>query len=447
MDELLDALMKGRERRVHRRALIALCALGALAAVFLPLGLRLGARAPETAARATTPAAGRSAIAVLSLRNLKAQPEKSWLSSALAEMLSTELASSRQLRVIPGENVAVALNELGLAGANAPGREALPKIGKNLGADLILTGSFAVLGAGEQLRLDLRLEDARSGEAVANVAAVGGEAKLSELVGRAGARLRRELGVGPSEPDPAVHASFPANPEAARLLSEGLARLRGFEPTAAKESLERAAKVAPTNPRILAALAAAYSELGQDELARDANRRAFEAAEGLPRDERLSIEGLYRRANKDRQRAVEIGRALVTFFPDDIEYRLRLGYDELIASDKAGVIATLEALRRLPAPASTDPRIDLLESEAQIQLGNIERSREMAARAVVAGRASGARRVVALGRYHEAAALRQLGDQTGAALALREAEELFHQIGDRRYEARAAGMMASLSKK
>jgi len=202
-------------------------------------------------------------------------------------------------------------------------------------------------------------------------------------------------------------------------------------------------KIAPTNPRILAALADAYTELGEEERAKDAARRAFENAEGLPRDGRLSIESLYRRATKERQRVVEIGRALVTFFPDDIEHGLRFGQAQTAVGDRAGALATVEALRKLPPPGGTDPRIDLLEWEAEYTLGDMKRAREAAARAVATGHAKGARRLVALGRYDESLALTRLNELSAAKLALTEAQQLFHEVGDRSNEARTLTKIAA----
>jgi serine/threonine protein kinase/tetratricopeptide (TPR) repeat protein len=444
MGELWAALSKRRQRVTASRLLFALSACTLVASVPLALGSRSFARLPPTSATAAAPAPARRAVAVLALQSLSPHPETAWLSSALAEMMSSELASSRQLRVIPSENVAVAFKELGLAGQNAPEPRMLKKISPRVGADLFLIGSFAVLGDEKQLRVNIRLEDAANGEAIANVAETGEQAKLFELVSRLGMRLRRELGVVSPELDPTALASFPVNPEAARLFSEGLALSRSFEPMAATKSLEEAAQIAPNNPRILSALAQAYTDLGQEKRAREAARRAFEAADGLPRDERLSIEALYRRTQKELKRAVEIGRALVTIFPDDIEYRLRLGYDQSNASDWKDALATVESLRRMPLPAGTDPRIDLLESQVQRDHGDIGRSRELAARAATAGRAIRAWWLVAKGRYHEGIALRKLGDYRGATAALSEAEELFHQTGDRRFEAFAGSELAFL---
>jgi TolB-like protein len=56
-------------------------------------------------ATAATPAVRRS-VAVLGFRNLSGHPEEGWLSTALAEMLSTELVAGEKLRPVSGEDIA-----------------------------------------------------------------------------------------------------------------------------------------------------------------------------------------------------------------------------------------------------------------------------------------------------------------------------------------------------
>jgi len=47
----------------------------------------------------------RQAIAVLGFQNASGKPEDAWLSTALTEMMSTELAAGGKLRLVPGEDV------------------------------------------------------------------------------------------------------------------------------------------------------------------------------------------------------------------------------------------------------------------------------------------------------------------------------------------------------
>src|SRR5262249_54687688 len=133
----------------------------------------------------------RRSIAVLGFKNLTGRPEDAWLSTAFAEMLSTELAAGGQLRVIPGENVARTRTELKLIEADSYSAETLTRIRRNLGADYIVVGSYLT---GEDqgqtfLRVDMRLQDASGGETVATISERGTEAKLADMLTLAGTDL------------------------------------------------------------------------------------------------------------------------------------------------------------------------------------------------------------------------------------------------------------------
>ncbi|HSM52110.1 MAG TPA: serine/threonine-protein kinase, partial [Thermoanaerobaculia bacterium] len=162
----------------------------------------------------------REAVAVLGFRNLTGRPEAAWLSSALAEMLTTEAAAGGHLRAVGGESVARVRLDLGLGEPDALAPETLTRVREQLGADVVVLGGYSALGpdAGHRLRLDLRLQPTRGGEAVL-FDVEGTEIELFDLVGRAGARLRQQLGVEPlsSAQDGARRAALPRSAEAARL--------------------------------------------------------------------------------------------------------------------------------------------------------------------------------------------------------------------------------------
>src|SRR6185295_8643938 len=99
-------------------------------------------------------------------------PGTEWLSSGLAEMLSTELGAGGRLRLIAGENVARTRLALGIGDVDSLARDTLARLRAQLGADAVLLGSYTTIGApgGRQVRLDLRLQDTLRGETVATVA-------------------------------------------------------------------------------------------------------------------------------------------------------------------------------------------------------------------------------------------------------------------------------------
>jgi len=77
----------------------------------------------------------RRSVAVLGFRNLPGRTEDNWLSSALCEMLNTELAAGGELRMLPGEDVARAKSELPLSDEDSLGKSTLQRLRTNPGAN------------------------------------------------------------------------------------------------------------------------------------------------------------------------------------------------------------------------------------------------------------------------------------------------------------------------
>jgi serine/threonine protein kinase/TolB-like protein len=210
----------------------------------------------------------RRTVAVLNFKNSTSRPESAWLSTALPEMLTTELAAGEKLRIISGDDVAQTM-KLSLPNSTAPTAQTSSQVGKALGADLLVLGSYVALPGGK-LRLDLHLQDVAAGETLLAVNAIGDESNLFDLVSRAGAQLREKCGAGQINPqdEAGVRAALPSNTEAAKLYAEGLDRLRVSDAIAARDLLEKAVVADPNHALAHSALAAAWTLLGFDEKAR-----------------------------------------------------------------------------------------------------------------------------------------------------------------------------------
>ena len=405
---------------------------------------------PDTSATAT-PASTikpRRSVAVLGFQNLSGKPEATWLSTALSEMLSTELAADGSLRTIPGEDVARLKLELSLADADAFSKDTLVKIRNNLGTDYVVVGSYTVLGdkAASRIRLDVRLQDSAAGETVASVAETGDESKLFELVTRAGARLREPLGAGELTPmDTAVaQAALPANPKAARLYAEGLSKLRVWENVAARDLFQQSIVLDPKFPLAHAALSSAWSSLGYDAKAADEANRAFELSAKLSREDRLLVEGRYRETQHEWDTAVGIYRALYGLFPDNLDYGLRLVDAQNAAGRPKEALATVDTLRKLPPLIAKDPRIDLAEARSA---GNMsDSSLQLAAANKAAPKAAdlGARLILADARIQQGTALNDLGHAEEAKKMISEGKDIYESVGDLRGVANSLDKLAAI---
>jgi len=415
----------------------------ALVAAFSVGGWRHKAQ-PQMAAP-TNAVKSRKSVAVLGFKNLSGKPEEAWISTALAEMLTTELGAGEQVRTVPGENVARMKMDLSLADADSFAADTLERIHKNLGSDLVVLGSYLALGkeAGGKVRLDFRLQDAVAGETVATFSETATEEELIDLVSRTGADLRRKMGIaGVSAADESVvRAALPTNPEAARLYSEGLDKLRVFDALLARDLLTQSAKIEPKHALTHSALAAAWSALGYDAKSQAEAKQAFDLSSGLSREDRLSVEGRYREATHDWPKAVEIYRTLAGFFPDDLDYGLRLASAQVSAGSPQDALGTLDQLRRA---GMTDAAVDLADSKASNASGDFKRAQRTAATAAIKGRAQDSKLVVAQARAAEGRALERLGQANEAKGAFAEAQSLFIAAGDKVGAASASNANATV---
>ena len=150
----------------------------------------------------------------------------------------------------------------------------------------------------------------------------------------------------------------------------------------------------------------------------------------LSREERLWVEGRYREVTNEWDKAVEIYSTLWRFFPDNLDYGLRLTDAQTRGGRGKDALATAETLRDLPPPQRDDPRIDLAEAQAAYALGDNRRAQQAAARASLKGEAVEAQLVVAAARIAEGRALAALGEPRKARTAYEEAQRIFAAAGD-----------------
>ena len=424
----------GASPRTRRRRLLAASAAVVALALVAGGALLLRRRSPAggpAASAAPASAALRRSVAVLGFKNLSARPDAAWVSTALSEMLTTDLAAGEKLRTVSGESVARMKRDLSLPDADSYAKDTLSKIRTNLDAGFVIVGSYLAV-AGAPIRVDLKLQDASAGETVAAVTESGTEAELGELVARAGAKLREKLGAGAltSSEAAVVKASLPSNADAARLYAEGLQRLAAFDNLGAIERLDKAAAADPNHALSRAALATAWSNLGNVRRAREAGEAAFRLSKGLSREDQLSVEAQYRAADRDWPRAIAAYQALTRLFPDELEYGLRLSEVQSGGGKGRDALATIAALRRLPSPTGEDPRLDLAEAQAYYSLGDSPNEKAAAVRARDAARARGSRLLEANALYYEGWAEYVLGELDAAEKAGTRARELFAASGD-----------------
>jgi serine/threonine protein kinase/tetratricopeptide (TPR) repeat protein len=377
----------------------------------------------------------RPSVAILGFKNLSGRPDTDWVSTALSEVLTAQLAASEQLRTVSDETIARTKIDLGLSDAESLTPDTLTQVRKNLASDYIILGSYFDLGKenGGQIRLDLRLEDTTRGESVAVLSDTGTEKNIVDLVSQVGARLREQFGLeklSRIESDE-VRAELPSNPEAMRPYSQGLAKIRAFDAISARELLSHAVAADASFSLAHSELARAWSSLGYDSNAQQEAKKAVDEAGNLSREKHLLVEARFHETSRDWAKAIEAYQTLFSFFPDNLEYGLQLANAEIAGGRGKDALRILTTLDGLGEQTKQNPRIDLARSEAAGSLGDSKLRRDMAELAAQKAGQQGAKLLVARARDSECRALADLGENEKAKRACEEARQIFEAAGDR----------------
>jgi DNA-binding winged helix-turn-helix (wHTH) protein/tetratricopeptide (TPR) repeat protein len=348
------------QTRVRPAYLVMVAAI--LVVALAALGWQFAHRDADIAA----PLQAGTAVAIADFNNLSQNAKDAWLGPALVEMLGVEIALGDRVFVLSDELVRPARAGLAtpLAGGYAP--QSLATLKKRVGADYVLSGSYLVSGAADAatLRVDLALQDAATGKAVASVSQSGSVVDLAALVARSGAMLRSAAGFRPASAEAlqSVANAQPPNVDVARRVGFALDALHRNDPARARDELLDAIAQAPGYAPAYSYLAQAWSALGYGTKAAAAAEQAAAHAEGLPEEQRLQIELQQQAAQNARPKAVDAAHALVKLRPANPDYRLRLIQTLLAAGDIAAADAALGGLRALPDAAS-DPRVELAAAD------------------------------------------------------------------------------------
>jgi eukaryotic-like serine/threonine-protein kinase len=380
-----------------------------------------------------TPVHVRQSVAVLGFRNLAGRPEEAWLATALSEMLSTELAGGEKLRLVSGEEVANLRLSSPWSQTDTLDHSTTKRIGAALNSDVLVLGSYLTIGAGNhgQVRVDVRMQDGKTGEILTEVAEVGSTQDLFHLISRVGAKLRDRLGIQElqSTEEAGVLASLPLDPEAARFYALGVAKLREFDALAAKDLLEQAAQADPKFSLVHSMLARAWAELGYQQKRRDEAKRALDLAIDLPRAQRMLVEGEYYESLGKQEQAASVYHALFELFPDNLDYGLRLVAALTLSGHGSQGMEVIRQLRKLPPPSSDDPRIDLAEKRAMKSNNPAELT--LVQRAIRKSSERGQRLIYALARKEECTIL-NYGEHPDQALpSCEDAYNVFLAAGNK----------------
>jgi len=411
---------------------------------------RLLTRAPESSGEPTTarlPVPRRS-VGVIGFRNVSGQPDVAYISTALVEGIASDLAGGDRLRIVSTEEVARLKRDLHLVEGNTLAPDTLRLVKAGRGIDLVVTGSYTAVGAGEgkQVRVDVRVQDADSGQVIGALSSTHPETELLVLISESGAGVRRTLGLSGVDTAPISVAALPTSLDARRLYAEGLNAMRAFDATRARDLFEKSIAREPDFALAHVALANAWSILGYDASAAREASAAASLSKGLREADRTWIEGLRREYTREWAAAIAAYRMLATDYPDEPEYALKLANAQISAGTAKDALETIAHVSRTVTSAKDDARIFLAEADAAESLGDAAREEKAAMAAIAAAQRQGSALLVARASINLAWAQHLLAKLPDAKITNERARHLFEEAGDRRGVARALIQLGGLAR-
>ena len=380
------------------------------------------------------------AVAIVEFNNLSQNAKDAWLGPALGEMLATEITAGGSLYVLPDELVRTARADLAAPLAGGYAAQSLSALRRRVGADYVLTGGYLVSGPVDQphVRLDLALQDARSGTAIATLARDAAVSELPTLVAQAGVGLREHLGVETSSSNELqlVANAQPPTADVARRIGFALDALHRNDPARARDELLDAVAQAPGYAPAYSYLAQAWSALGYGAKAAAAAQQAAAHAEGLPDEQRLQIDLQQQATQNAWQKAANVARDLVKLRPANPDYRLRLIQALLGVPDVAAADTALRELRALP-DAANDPRVELAAAEIAATRSDAKGAADHARQALKLAEGRDVPGQIADAQTRLGTALLYLGDEPQAQQVLQQAIATYQRNGNPHGEASA----------
>ena len=313
---------EGRPRPAGLQSPLVLgSAVAGLAVIAALAWWAVGGRKP-----AVSHTAGHTAIAVVSFNNMSQDPSLEWLNRGLADMLTTNLAQVQGLDVLSTERVNQALQGRVKKGGEVD-PSAAQKVASDVGADAYVTGAILKLGP-SQLRLDLRVQDTKTGQVLFSQKAEGADtqsifAMVDSLTGQIAQKFAPETKA--AEAAPAIEAAATSNVEAYRHYQKALELAGRYLTADAINELDQAVRLDPQ-------FALAYFEEWQDyrfmgdaRKAEDLREKVDALQSRLPRSAQLQYQLFNAERSGDTALYLQLAQSFVQEFPRDTFARLMLG--------------------------------------------------------------------------------------------------------------------------
>ena len=323
------------ELRKSWKALSALVVLALLLTGYLYYD-KLHNRSSQTQTASTGPALS---LAVFPLRNASGISGMDWMSVSLADMISTAIGQSTQLRPVSPERIRQVYSDLRLSPQSIIDEPMLRRLAQFTSADTTISGQYNRIG--DQINIDVTIEDLKNNHTT-SLKAQSLEKDLPSAINTLADSIRQNLSLSSADQKTVAAQSIqPTSSSVAALrdYNEALAMTRAGRNIDAQARLSSAIDSDTRFALAYALLAHVKDELGYEAEAAQISRRAVELSDSqkLPPLARRLIQANNFRVTQQNDKAIEAYESLARNLPgdEDLKYVLSSLYIETSSYDKA----------------------------------------------------------------------------------------------------------------
>jgi tetratricopeptide (TPR) repeat protein len=293
----------------------------------------------------------KKSIAVMYFKNNTGEESLEHWREALSDLLITDLAQSKYLRVLSEKKLFYILKQLDQLDSKEYSLEVLHEVAKKGKVEYILLGSFNK--AGNQYRIDIKIQEAKTGELIGSETAQGtGEESIFTSVDELTKRIKNNFEFSEelmaNDVDRNVGKITTSSPEAYKLYKEGEKYLREGNYPQSIQSYEKAVALDPECAVAYAGIAHVYYNMGNEAEYKKFIKKALTYADRIADKNRYKIQAAHAffQSEKNWNEAIEAYTKLLQLYPDDNTANNNLGalYVCLERWDEA--IERLEVLKK-----------------------------------------------------------------------------------------------------
>ncbi|HEX9725554.1 MAG TPA: protein kinase [Vicinamibacteria bacterium] len=286
-------------------------AMGAIIAALVAVGLYVSARGPD--GEAGIGATGRPSIAVMYFEDHTGAEEIRWLSTGLPNMLLTGLAQTPGLDVVSSQRIHEILKQIGQENLESIDKSLVADVARRAGAGAVVVGS--IYKAGEEIRIDVQLEDVGSGRILSAESVRGPD--VFPLVDELTGRIRTSLNLGDRPAGRSIAEVTTPSLDAYQSYSQGLEAIRNLRYVDARNLFQKAVELDPSFAMAYFELSKILPNVGENALAEEYKQKVQENLNRLPERERLTVEAQWAHEDSDFEKSVEIYERIISQYPDE----------------------------------------------------------------------------------------------------------------------------------